>query len=180
MPKSSPDQAKVKADILSDTDKSTVGNSLAKKVVEKQQAAKEEEKKEVPANSNRTTFLTLNERKQKKLEDAAAAALLAQKAKNKLKAGLQKSSEKSSDRKLDEDRLARLSQPKPVKQPPPKVDSEKEKAEQKVKELLDKVSRGKTVDIQSYLDRDMPAMNEKFKKKISGIIASDKAAEAED
>jgi len=42
------------------------------------------------------------------------------------------------------------------------------------------VSRGKTVDIQSYLDRDMPAMNEKFKKKISGIIASDKAAEAED
>jgi len=40
-----------------------------------------------------------------------------------------------------------------------------------VKDLLEKVSKGKTVDIQSYLDRDMPVFNENIKKKISGIIA---------
>lgn len=113
--------------------------------------------------------MTPNQRKQQKLEDAAAAALVAQKAKNKLKAGLQ--SAKSSERKVDEDRLLKLSQPKPVKQPQPKIDSEKERAEQKVKDLLEKVSKGKTVDIQSYLDRDMPVFNENIKKKISGIIA---------
>ena len=65
--------------------------------------------------------MTPGQRKQKKLEDTAAAALAVQKAKNKLKAGISKQGEdgKTTGRKVDEERLARLSQPKPVKQAPP-------------------------------------------------------------
>ena len=42
--------------------------------------------------------------------------------------------------------------------------------------MLDKVARGKHVDLESYLDRDMPVLSEKLKKKYStGALPSDKA-----
>jgi hypothetical protein len=64
IPKSSPEAIKPKVDILSDTDKSTVGNTLVNKVAAKN-ASKEEEKvsQAVPGTGRSSTYMTPNQRK---------------------------------------------------------------------------------------------------------------------
>lgn len=73
------------------------------------------------------------------------------------------------------DRLAELAQPKPVKtatssHKDSEEDKEKERGEEKAKQMIDKVQRGKQVDLMSYLDRDVPAMNDKVKRKLGGPL----------
>jgi hypothetical protein len=74
-------------------------------------------------------------------------------------------------RGFDEDRLASLSTPKSL-QPTPKATEAAAKkgaksGDDKAKELLDKADKGKAVDLANYLDRDVPAMNNQTKKKLS-------------
>jgi hypothetical protein len=74
-------------------------------------------------------------------------------------------------RGFDEDRLASLSTPKSL-QPTPKANEAAAKkgaksGDDKAKELLDKADKGKAVDLANYLDRDVPAMNNQTKKKLS-------------
>jgi hypothetical protein len=74
-------------------------------------------------------------------------------------------------RGFDEDRLASLSTPKSL-QPTPKATEAATKkgaksGDDKAKELLDKADKGKAVDLANYLDRDVPAMNNQTKKKLS-------------
>jgi hypothetical protein len=74
-------------------------------------------------------------------------------------------------RGFDEDRLASLATPKSL-QPTPKATEAAAKkgaksGDDKAKELLDKADKGKAVDLANYLDRDVPAMNNQTKKKLS-------------
>jgi hypothetical protein len=78
---------------------------------------------------------------------------------------------KASRRRIDEDRLAALAQPKPVKAAAAKKeDSERERGDEKAKAMIDGVTRGKNVDFESYLDRDVPVMSDKVKKKLTGPL----------
>jgi hypothetical protein len=68
-------------------------------------------------------------------------------------------------RGFDEDRMASLATPKSL-QPTPKASEGEGKDKKggksgndKAKEILDKVDKGKAVDLANYLDRDVPAMN---------------------
>lgn len=114
------------------------------------------------------------QRKQKKIEEATAAALAEQKAKLKDKVNKTTIVHDGKPKKVDEERLLRLSQPKPIKQPPTqkeiKEQKEKENGEEKAKQIINGVQRGKAVDFMSYLDRDVPAMSDKVKKKLSGPL----------
>ncbi len=74
-------------------------------------------------------------------------------------------------RQFDEDRLAKLATPKVQSKPESKADtgrgaSGREDGDDKVKEIADKVHRGKPMDFMSYLDKDVPAIDHKIKKKI--------------
>lgn len=113
------------------------------------------------------------QRKQKKLDDAAAA-LAEEKAKLKNKVNKKPKEEEGKPKKVDEERLSRLAQPKPVKQPTTatSVDeqNDKEKGEEKAMKLISGVQRGKAVDFETYLDREVPAMSDKVKKKLSGPL----------
>jgi hypothetical protein len=75
-------------------------------------------------------------------------------------------------RGFDEDRLASLSTPKSLT--PKDIEDKKKKAgnaaktgDDKAKEMIDKAYRGKTVDMANYLDRDVPAITNETKKKLS-------------
>lgn len=67
-------------------------------------------------------------------------------------------------RQFDEDRLLTLSTPKSLL-PTPKLKEDKKgvaggkTGDEKAKEMLEKVEKGKAVDLANYLDRDVPAMN---------------------
>ena len=73
-------------------------------------------------------------------------------------------------RQFDEDRLAKLATPKPTSKPGSKDEkrdkSPNSKGDEKVRDITDRVSRGKAMDFMSYLDRDVPAIDNKLKKKL--------------
>lgn len=75
-------------------------------------------------------------------------------------------------RQFDEDRLAKLATPKISSKPESKEDkrdsgkSPKNDGDEKFKDIADKLSRGKAMDFMSYLDRDVPAIDNKVKKKL--------------
>jgi hypothetical protein len=75
-------------------------------------------------------------------------------------------------RQFDSDRLGQLATPKSA-QGSSKRESSKEggknekNGEEKAKEIADKVSRGKPMDFMSYLDRDVPPIDNKTKKKLA-------------
>jgi hypothetical protein len=77
-------------------------------------------------------------------------------------------------RGFDEDRLAQLSTPKSLTPTPKDIEDKKKKAgnvaktgDDKAKEMIDKADRGKAVDMANYLDRDVPAITNETKKKLS-------------
>jgi hypothetical protein len=78
-------------------------------------------------------------------------------------------------RQFDEDRLVKLATPKVQSKPGSKEEKRDKspKGEDKVKEIADKVSRGKPMDFMSYLDRDVPAIDNKVKKKLEKKSHSD-------
>jgi len=76
-------------------------------------------------------------------------------------------------RQFDEDRLSKLATPKTSSKPDSKNEARGDKGgDEKVKEIADKVSRGKAMDFMSYLDRDVPAIDNKVKKKLAAEAES--------
>ncbi len=75
---------------------------------------------------------------------------------------------KQMKRQFDEDRLAKLATPKTQSKPESKEEQRDKSpnADEKIKDLADKVKKGKPMDFMSYLDRDVPPIDNKVKKKL--------------